>query len=139
MKVMLRICTLTSIILGALSFHLPLSVHLSTFIIQHNSLVHKLLEICIIITLQLQTKVIINSLKEKTLLVSIFPHFIGSIASQLRELVMILADTHLSHPEVSEFLLFQLNYPLRNMVNLEISNKFIPSDRRSIVRTCSLI
>jgi hypothetical protein len=52
---------------------------------------------------------------------------------------MILADTHLSHPEVSEFLLFQLNYTLRNMASLEISNKFIPSDRRSIIGTCSLI
>jgi hypothetical protein len=84
-------------------------------------------------------EVIINSLKEEMLLVSIFPHFIGSIASQLRKLIMILADSHLSHAEVSEFLLFQLNYTLRNMASLEISNKFIPSDTRSIVRTCSLI
>jgi hypothetical protein len=59
--------------------------------------------------------------------------------SQLRKFVMILADTHMSHSEVSEFLLFQLNYPLRNMASLEISNKFIPSDRRSIVKMCSLI
>jgi hypothetical protein len=52
-------------------------------------------------------EVIINSLKEEMLLVSIFPHFIGSIAIQLRELVMILANTHLFHPEVFEFLLFR--------------------------------
>jgi hypothetical protein len=113
-----------SIVPGALSFHLPFSVHLPTLIIQHNSLVHKFLETCIIITLQLQTEVLINSLKEETLLICIFPHFIGSLE--------ILADTHLSHSEVFEFLLFQLDYTLRNMASLEISNKFIPSDRRSI-------
>jgi hypothetical protein len=52
---------------------------------------------------------------------------------------MILTDTHLSHPEISEFFLFQLNYTLRNVASSKISNKFIPSDRRSISRTCSLI
>jgi hypothetical protein len=73
------------------------------------------------------------------LLISIFSHFIGSIVSQLRELVMILTDTHLSHPEVPEFLLLQLNYTLRNMAGLEISNKIVLGDRRSIVRMCSLV
>jgi hypothetical protein len=52
---------------------------------------------------------------------------------------MILTDTHLSHPKVPEFLLLQLNYTLRNIAGLEISNKIIPSDRRSIVRMCSLV
>jgi hypothetical protein len=51
MKPMLRICTLAIIIPNTLSFHLPFSIHLSTFIIQHNSLIHKLLETGIIITL----------------------------------------------------------------------------------------
>jgi hypothetical protein len=87
----------------------------------------------------LQTKIIINSLEEETLLICIFPHFIGSIASQLRELGMILTNTHLSHPEISEFFLLQLNYTFRNMASSKISNKFIPSYRRSIIRMCSLI
>jgi hypothetical protein len=73
------------------------------------------------------------------LLICIFPYFMGTIASQLRELVMILTDTHLSHPEISEFFLLQLNYTFRNMASSKISNKFIPSDRKSIVRTCNLI
>jgi hypothetical protein len=51
MKPMLRICTWAIIVPNTLSFHLSFSVHLSTFIIQHNSLVHKFMETCIIITL----------------------------------------------------------------------------------------
>jgi hypothetical protein len=52
---------------------------------------------------------------------------------------MILTDTHLSHPEISEFFLLKLNYTFWNMASSKISDKFIPSDRRSIVRTCNLI
>jgi hypothetical protein len=52
---------------------------------------------------------------------------------------MILTNTHLSHPEISEFFLLQLNYTFRNVAISKISNKFILSDRRSIIRTCSLI
>jgi hypothetical protein len=43
-----------------LPFHLSFPIHLPTFIIQHDSLIHKFLETGIIITLQLQTKIIIN-------------------------------------------------------------------------------
>jgi hypothetical protein len=57
----------------------------------------------------------------------------------LHELVMILTDTHLSHPKISKFFLLQLNYTFRNMASSEIPNKFIPNNRRSIVRTCNLI
>jgi hypothetical protein len=52
---------------------------------------------------------------------------------------MVFTNTHLSHPQVPEFFLLQLNYILRDMAGLEISNKIIPSDRRSIARTCSLV
>jgi hypothetical protein len=73
------------------------------------------------------------------LLIYIFPHLIRSIARQLSKLIMILANSHRPHPEGPEFLLFELYYPIWNVMCLEVSDKLLPGDWRSIVGTCGLI
>jgi hypothetical protein len=97
------------------------------------------LEIGVCVASQLQSKIIVNTLEEKTLLICIFPHLIRRIARQLGELIMILADSHRSHPEGPKFLLFELYYSIWNVMCLEVSDKLLPGDGRSIVGTCGLI
>jgi hypothetical protein len=69
-----------------------------------------------------------QSLLEHFLLLGIFVHFLGAIASQLYELVHVLFHGHVALAELTEIIRLSLQCGFGDVVAAELFHEFIPGD-----------
>jgi hypothetical protein len=111
-----------------LTHQLTLSLHHTSTVFQHKSLVHHPLEVPKVLGLQSIGQTIIQAIQETLLLLFISVDFMRGITRQLSELCDVFIHRHGPLFQILNLLLLRLDDSLGNMMCTESSLEFRPVD-----------